>query len=678
MLFTVIICSQTFIDKCRSAYSGFLKPLLENSKDYAFCPWDITKQTFDEALPDLRRIIDKKKDWRAVAVLDDELYGRQNIEKRNPFNFVDADNSLAELETAEQILKFREDKMQVCRNTIDNPLMKLGIWLDGSPFNGSPELPCEYEELPDVTDEDYFKKLDERHLSALEVEMDRIMQGRKAFIAEHFSTEGELFCKPKQIVAVSERVLSNGHEAAKAAWKSKNEFNYSRFYEENLYPSKFRYVLFDISYVKGARVESDYLNFLVFVLIFAQNSYPADAVRSGKVYCANMEMDKNRINDFYSGYLGKLMSTVRLLEILMKKKTATISEPIDDVTVKENFESDVKVPVVIGSANDTQNLFAEYKGLGLAKDCPTSEESMWDEQSHNIIKNFVRYIREPRRAVKRAAENDLHIRSEIDDERITRLTETQKEDISFRLVEEEDKMVETAVPRIFKSEEYLEQIERENKAVKRTIAHRMTKKTTVTVGLISLTAFLFGLLPLIFNNVNDGEALGAALIIILGSLATLAVAGIIYLFVQRFRLKMRFQWFNKVMRSILADIDNGLDSFSRYFSYACNVMRCFSVLNYSEKVFATRQNIYKKHAWDVEKKIDEITRLFAGYIDPDSCDYHSADPFDYDFSVLCDYDYNIPYEQLTNRITFIQNGNTVEVPINYVGTIILEGEDFYD
>lgn len=678
MLFTVIICSQTFIDKCQNAYSGFLKPLLDNNKDYAFCPWDVTKQTFDDALPDLRRLIDKKKDWRAVAVLDDELYGRHNIRKRNPFNYVDADNSLNELETAEQIFKFREEKRQICRNTIDNPLMKLGIWLDGSPFNGSPELPCGYEELPDVSDEKYFKELGKRHLSALEVELDRLMCERKAFIAEHFSTEGELFCKPKQIVVISERMLSNGHEAARAAWKNKHEFNYSRFYEENIYPSKFRYVLFDVAYVKEKRVESDYLNFLVFVLVFAQNGYPADAVRAGKVYCANMKMDKNRINDFYSGYLGKLMSTVRLLDVLMNKKSTAINEPIDDITVKENFESDVKVPVVIGSANDTQNLFAEYKGLGLAKDCPASEEDMWNEQSHNIIKNFIRYIREPRRAVKRSAETDLHIMSEIDDERIARLTETQKEDISFRLVEEEDKMVETTVPKIFKSEEYLEQIERENKAIKRTISHRMTKKTTVAVGLISLAAFLFGLLPLVFNNVNDGEAFVMALLIILSSLITLTISGLIYLLIQYFRLKMRFQWFNKVMRSILEDIDNGLNSFSQYFSHACNVMRCFSVLNYSEKVFATRQNIYKKHAWDIGKKIDEITRLFAGYIDPDSCDYQKADPFDYDFSVLCDYDYDIPYEQLTNSITFIQNGNTVEVPINYVSSIILEREDLYD
>lgn len=678
MLFTVVICSQSFIDKCKSKYSGFLNPLLKNNENYEFCPWDSTKEKFEEALPDLCGIIEKKKDWRAVIVLDDEIYGRKNIDKRNPFNYVDAVDFLDELKTKEEILQFREQRMAFCRNSINNPLMKLGIWLDGSPFSGSPELPDIYSQLPDISDEKYFEKLRELRLTALEVEIDRLSEERKKFVAENFSEEGELQRKPKQIIAVSERLFLNDNEAAATAWNVKNEFEYSRFYEDNLYPSKLRYILFNIPYVKGVRVENDYLNFLVFVLILAQNGYPSDAVKANRVYCADITMDKDKINRFYAAYIGRLTATLRLIKKQEGKMTRTADDSLDNSVAQELFESDVKIPVVINKDYSTDELFAEYKRLGLATDCPASESAMWKEQSHNILKKFVRYIREPRRAIKNAAETDFHLNSEIDDERIMRLNETQKEDISFRLLEEEEKMVETATPHLFRTEEYNEKLEKEDKAIKRNISQRMTRTKTLVVGLIALAAYMFGFIPLLFDNANTAKTFSFALVIMLAGLGVFLLSGLIYLLVMWFRLRMRFKWFNKVMRSILSDIEEGLSAFSKYLSHACNVMRSFSVLNYSKKVFITRQNILRKHAWDIEKKVDDVSALFSGYLDLHGSDFENAEPFDYDFTVLCDYDYEIPYDQILNRISFIQKGNIIEVPINYVDSINLIREELYD
>ncbi len=677
-LFTVIICSQSFVDRCEGTYSGFLYPLLTNNENYAFCPWDTSKDTLEEALPDLCKITSQKKKWRAIVVLDDENYGRENISKRNPFNFVDAVDYLDELKTAEEIIRFREQRTALYRKAINNPLMKLGIWLDGSPLSGSPELPEIYSQLPDINDENYFKELYKQRLSALEVELDRIVDGRKNFIEENFSTEGELQRKPSQIVVVSERLFVNDNEAAKTAWKVENDFAYSRFYEDNLYPPKFRYILFNIPYIKCARVEIDYLNFLVFVLVMAQNEYPSDSVKANRVYSADMTMDTERINNFYSQYLGKLNSTLRTIKARAGKISRRVKDPIDNTQAQELFESNIKIPVVISKDYDTDELYADYKSLGLATDCPESEKTMWDEQSHTILKRFVRYIREPRRAIKNAAENDLHLNSEIDDDRITRLNENQLEDISFRILEEEERMVETKTPRLFKTEEYNQKIAKEDKAIKRNIAHRMTRAKTIITGLIAIVAYLFGFLPLLFDANNNSKSLSFAVIITLSGLAVFILSGLIYLLVMWFKLRRRFKWFNKVMAEILGEIESGLDAFSKYLSHACNVMRCFSVLNYSKKVFITRQNILKKHAWDIERKIDEVTRLFSGYMDIDNLNFQDAVPFDYDFSVLCDYDYEMPYEQIINRIVFIQPGNEIVIPINYVASIKLEREELYD
>ena len=678
MLFTVIICSQAFKDKCEGRYSGFLYPLLVNNENFEFCVWNTSKDTFEEALPDLKKITEHKNKWRAVVVLDDENYGRENVSKRNPFNFVDAVDHLDEFETAEQIENFREQRRHFYRSAIDNPLMKLGIWLDGSPLNGSPEPPDTLSLLPDVSSEDYFKALYKMHLTAYEVEYDRIVEERKKFIEDNFSPDGELSRKPSQIVVVSERVFINDDEAAKAAWNKKNEFAYSRFYEDNLYPSKFRYILFNIPYVKGARVEIEYLNFLVFVLVMAQNEYPADSVKSERVYSVNMTMDTDKINNFYSHYVGKLNATLDMIKARARKTLRRVNDPLTDTQAQELFESDIEIPVVINKDYSTDELYAKYDGLGLATDCPESEDAKWKTESHNIIKRFVRYIREPRKAIKTAAENDFHMNSEIDDVRIARLTENQLEDIRFRILEEEERMIATRTPRLFRTEEFSRKIEKEDKAIKRTISHRMTRAKTLIIGLIAVAAYLFGFLPLIIDSHNDTKSFSFAVIITACGLGLFLLGGLIYLLVMWFRLRERFKYFNKAMAEILGEINDGLNSFSKYLSHACNVMRGFSVLNYSQKVFITKQNILKKHAWDIERKIDDVTELFSGYMDFDGYASWYEEPFDYDFSVLCDYDYEMPYEQIRNEISFIQPGYKIEVPINYIATIRLEREELYD
>ena len=84
-MFTVLICSETIIRDCQKTYSAFLKPLLEQP-DWSFCEWNPDGDTLDEAVPALRSIVAKHKDWRAVIVNDRTLCGMEGIEKMNPFN----------------------------------------------------------------------------------------------------------------------------------------------------------------------------------------------------------------------------------------------------------------------------------------------------------------------------------------------------------------------------------------------------------------------------------------------------------------------------------------------------------------------------------------------------------------------------------------------------------------
>jgi len=272
----------------------------------------------------------------------------------------------------------------------------------------------------------------------------------------------------------------------------------------------------------------------------------------------------------------------------------------------------------------------------------------------------------------------MNDKSFIDDERILCLTERQREDVEYNLLDEEEKMVDTKTPALFNNRKYAEMIDEADKEIRENIAQRMTKKKTVITALIAIGAFLFGFIPLLFSNTNTVGSFLASLTLTGIAVGILLVIGIIFLIRIRKKLINRFIHFNKVMGGILNGINDGLTAFSKYLSHACNVMRGFSVLNYSEKCRISQQTIIAKHVYDIRKKVDEFSELFYGYIDLSTVRGGDIEPYYNDYSVLCEYDYEIPYELCKTNVEFLQIGNVVEVPIDYVKSVSLTREELYD
>ena len=207
----------------------------------------------------------------------------------------------------------------------------------------------------------------------------------------------------------------------------------------------------------------------------------------------------------------------------------------------------------------------------------------------------------------------------------------------------------------------------------------MTKKKTMFIGLFAVLAYLVGFLPLVFGNLNTTKSFLFSLIVTGIVLGVFLVIGFIYLFVLRHKLVNRFKHFNYVMSGILKEIENGVNAFSRYLSHACNVMREFSVLNYSESSYKKKQHILSNHKRIIGEKISEVNELFSTYIDSDDIRLtYEAEPYDYDFTVLKDYEYDIPYSEVRKDIDFLQEGNKIVIPVDYVETFTLTREELYD
>ena len=203
-------------------------------------------------------------------------------------------------------------------------------------------------------------------------------------------------------------------------------------------------------------------------------------------------------------------------------------------------------------------------------------------------------------------------------------------------------------------------------------------KKTLLTALIALGGFIFGFIPLLFTHTNNLPTFTVSLILTGIAVGLLAVIAFVFLLVVRKKLVNRLKHYNYVMSGILKGINSGMRAFSKYLSHACNVMRSFSVLTYAEKCRISQQTIIAKHVYDVSKKVDEFSELFYGYIDLSNVRAGEIEPFDHDYTVLADYEYEIPYELCETKVEFMQIGNVIEVPIDYVKSVTLTREELYD
>lgn len=675
-MFTVVICNRAVVDDCKSKYAIYLKPFLEKS-GYAFCRWDPKGGTLAEAVPDLYDLTAHKQEWRAIIVVDQTVWGYSGVIRNNPFNFVDSTAERCAFETIDQILQFREEKQSRYENALENPLMRLSVWLCGAPVRKAPNV-AYLNELPELTDEGYFEAVEATGKLPAEVEHDRLRKQRHELMLRNFSVDGELFNPPKQIIALGERVLSVFPDDAVAENVRRTEFDYSRFYEDNLYPDKLRYTLFDIQYLKGARNENHWFNFLTLLMALATNDIPVEALRPYRVYRVGADIDSEKISEVFSGYLDKLTVTLSGILSQMKKDFTRCKDPVTDADIRELMESDVVIPVRIRSDFPERELLAVHDKIGLAGDCPEDEQENWDGQFHDITRKFLRFLREPRRAVKTAVMGPFREQSILEDERALRMNEYQREDVEYHLLDEEKMMVEISTTTLFETEAYQERMAKADEKLRKEMAQRMTRKKAICAALIAALAYFIGFLPMIFGRFNDIASLSFGAAVAVVAVLMLLVVGVVFLFVKRYRLKKLFKEFNKLMQTLCEEIRGGLQIFSNYLSHACNVRREFSVLQYTEDEVPEKLKALRKHEQDIRSQIEEVYRLFSKHLDRQGSSTRNVEPYRYDFSQMVDYTYDMPERKDQRTVRFLQAGNEVTLPVNYVQAITLEREELYD
>lgn len=737
-MFTVILAEKETI-KLFEETKMFFGPLY-NSEQVAFCEWDKNAEDFDAMVPEIYNLIEYQSEWRALILYDDgfeklnpfdftnysesfyseKITGWECLKKRreqriaayeravsNPLvklttalsgvpkfrSLISKDefsllmagelqtyeymlkNQLAVLNCSELAVRFdRYQRNDLRKFVADEKVDLLISFIRSSDVSGIINLIPDTEILNFIkfigNDPIYF---DPEYTECLIENTQKNELISK--LAANFSMKDKL---PTEVICLSPRTFDFEKVEQDIKWKKKDETSSSRFTNYNLYNDKLKFIIFDILPKDNKQYKFDQIKFLCLMLIIATNDIPQGLINANNVYRAQIDFNADIVTRICEKYISKLKSTQFLLKDIEMQLDHDNETSVDNRTAQRLFESDINIPVKITSENNESELYAEHKGLGLSTDCPVDENQYWSEQYRNISKHFVRYLREPRRAVKTAVTDNLRENNYIDDERTLLLSENQIEDVRFHMAEVEQRMVESTTTRLFDTKRFTEQIHEANSEVKRGISQRMTRKKTLFVGLVAVITYLIGFLPLIFSNLNTVKSFLFSLITTGVLLGIFLIIGFIYLFSLRRKLINRFEHFNYVMSGICSQINGSLAQFSHYISCVCNLMRDFSVLKKRDSAVIKTKRILSYHDMKISEQIKSVHEMFSKYVDFGRITIKECTPYEFDFTVLRDYEYEMPSIHSKKRIEYLQQGNDIIIPIDYVESITLTREELYD
>ena len=655
-MFTVVITEQLHLDGI-AEYQTFLEPFL-NCPEVALCRWQPGGATLAEAVPELAATVARHEQWRLIVVCPDD-----RIDRKNPFDLVSwtpptADKDWEQAEYLQQLLQARTEAYA---QAVKQPLTKLMTWLCEGPTVTEPA-----EEL--LEDPEFAAYV------ADALEKERL---RREIIGDFVPD----FTLPAEIICLSMRCCADTTYDIRTSWSRKPDSLYSRFYDRNLYFDKMRYVVFDVLPKNHRNYTFDYIRFLYSLMLLAHHGTPQSSLNPNLVYTLVCDTDEDALRDLLGRYDSMLASSQAFITRKCQELERKDLPRLSDKDAKNLYCTNMAVPVPNTGEFERDTLYVSPKGIGLAGDCPRDEAGVWGNKYRTSRRALGKFLKTPVRSLRKATAQ-LRRMTTADLDQAGRLNDYQLEDVAEFIRDEELQMIATPTSDLTNPAAFTGRLDKQNKHLKSVMERRMTRGWTIGLGIAALVCYIIGFIPMFFSNHAEKQQTGIAWSYFgIGAGLLLLAAFIILLFLRR-PVRKGYSDYNGIMRDIENEVDGSLRQFSLYLGHACNVMRGYSVLNFrkeKENPDVTRVRIYKKHLKDIEGRRLELGDVFGFFLPQEPQEVDPAKGYDYDFTRPVDFPYPMPYNAGHKTfIDFLQKGNQVEVPVDFVRSLCVRREELYD
>ncbi len=693
-MFTIIICDKRIINDCKEKYCSFLKPL--DTGNFTFLEWNVNGENLYDAVPGIEEESLKHKEWQALIInsIETSNYDFINCKSENPLDIYGQLNvknkKLADIEKVLDVFDYVKNSNDIYDKLINNPLVRLTNWLSKPLFISNSdieEIKIDEKLITKELDKQIKENCYEDEKGLFKEGMCLLMEKANSLSINHrdvklknaFSNISFIIENlPKQIIVLSERVQKDSRIEQDRRLSKTDE--YQNFFENNLYPLNTRLMLYDCLFGKRQeRLESDRLAFYTFIYVFSNYQYPNDSLKQNKVYTASIKLDDKILNNKCDNYIKKLLATRRYLCKLIEDEKYFDNQKISNDLAIKLFESGEYITCNINSRFDSNDLMCEYSRLGYTNDFPIKESKYWNDQYEKIEDAFTRYMREPSRAVKDAVINEMPLKKTFYDDRIVYLNKYQKEDIGYKLDEEKDALSKVDVQSISDINDYRNSLDKKDNQINERIRQRMNIKQVIFSVLIVLSLFLIGSIPFIASSFYDenGRILSPFVALIaLGFLLLALIACIVFFRIQTINM---FKSFNLFIKDILKEINENLMLFSEYISKSTNVMKLNSIISMFGKGRKNNIRTYEKHIKEIDDIVNYTYVILQDYLSPKEtiAVENVEDKYEFDYANKEIPTFDMPIIEGNSKIKYLENGNVIDVPVDYILEINLELEEMY-
>ena len=647
---TVIIANEKMTQLFRD-YKNLFIPFLEDG-EISFCDWNEEGPDLETALPDLQKLVEGERGWRAIILHDPGHFrdesGEEIFDEYNPYDY--ACNYGYEVPPVEDS---------------PIPLIRLTHLLAGYPDLG----------VYDIVE----KPVEERsRLEQVEYETQDFscdLQKKHAVLTEKYN---ELLWKPKDLwlISIRRRRKQLNKKDLKEIWTSKLESESSRFWLRNNYPENCRFLCFDVSDIYNELYCKELFQFWMTVLTLAKNKIPPSNLQAYRLYRVACEFDKEKMRQEFTYHYSRICHAKETVESALKVLPEQTFDPDEEILQLQ------PVPVIFEN-HDEKRAYVETKDIGLARDCPQNEDELWQNEYKEVKKYLTQYVKEPRRAIDRAAEYTRKAEDSFFDLEYE-LDDIQLEEMKESAYQLEEDIMSSETMRIVDLSAYEEDLQEKDENIQRIIQGRMTRKVTILGGVVAAVLFFCGFLPYLVHAAQDGvPTFLKSLQVVVICLICLMGIGFLVLFFFRRRVKKEIHGFNMLVSGIVAGINKAASTFEEYLSLICTYMKAQSILQGTkdnESSVKSHRALLRMHKYAIHDTLDQLAMWCAAFDLKIKREPISVSDEYYDFDMMpadCPI-YYMKTNQIEQNISINGSGDVLTSPYEFVTKLYINREEIYE
>ncbi|MEG1873527.1 MAG: hypothetical protein RR194_05720, partial [Ruthenibacterium sp.] len=349
--------------------------------------------------------------------------------------------------------------------------------------------------------------------------------------------------KPQQLFLVTTRGPHSGlhKERTDEERMALRESDSSRFWLRNRWPAHARFLFMDCARRGHAHFHEQMFTYWMSVLTLALNHIDSDLVQAYQVYRLETAMDREELRKVFSLYRARMHSIRKeaIGQVAELKAHSMETREQDSLPTYQRA-----IPVVFNLPQDSKMKISAKK-LGLATDCPIGEQAWWTAASAQSKHVFTKLMQVPERALDQACEVTRD-NAVMEHEMFYRLDQYQLRELDQLLNEAEANLLQMNTMGALPIPLFRKRMDETDRAVSTTISMRMTRKTTLGIGIFALTAFFMGFLPDIVRSAGEESFWGVVGVSAL-STVLIAMIAVAALFWFRHGLKCKVGDYNGVV-----------------------------------------------------------------------------------------------------------------------------------